>query len=127
MKLLKKGRVLLDADGRPGLEFSLPRTALMPVLVIEARCSLQAIAASIYADYWNGVEFKKCPECGRIFRLGEGKRVGRWQEREHCSDKCKQAGVNRNRPKSGGKKTRKRAHWPEPVRKSGAARKVGKV
>lgn len=127
VKLLQKGRVLLDADGRSGLEFSLPRTALMPVLAIEAQCSLQAIAASIYADYWNGVEYKKCPECGRVFRLGEGKRVGRWQEREHCSDKCKQAGVNRNRPKSGGKKARKLAHSPGPGHKSEAARKAGKV
>ena len=104
LELLKAGRVLLDADARPGFEFSLPRTGLMPVLVIEARCSLQAIAASIYAEYWDGVEYKKCPECGIVFRLGAGKRVGRWQERKHCSDKCKQAGVNRNRPKEMGKR-----------------------
>ena len=127
LELLKKGRVLLDADGRPGLEFSLPRTTLTPVLAIEARCSLQAIAASIYADYWNGVEYKKCPECGRVFQLGEGKRVGRWQEREHCSDKCKQAGVNRNRPKKREKQIRKHAPGSKPGKKSRAALKGGKV
>lgn len=127
LELLKAGRVLLDADARPGFEFSLPRTALMPVLVIEAQCSLQAIAASIYADYWNGVEYKKCPECGIVFRLGAGKRVGRWQEREHCSDKCKQAGVNRNRPKKMGKRAFRLSLGSKPDHKSGAARKGGKV
>jgi hypothetical protein len=127
LELLKAGRVLLDADARPGFEFSLPRTALMPVLVIEARCSLQAIAASIYADYWDGVECKKCPECGIVFRLGAGKRVGRWQEREHCSDKCKQAGVNRNRPKEMGKRAPRPALGSKPGHISGAARKGGKV
>jgi len=127
LELLKAGRVLLDADTRPSLEFSLPRTALKPVLVIEARCSLQAIAASIYAEYWDGVEYKKCPECGRVFPLGAGKRVGRWQEKEHCSDKCKQAGVNRNRPKNVGKKAPKRALRSKPNHKSGVARKGGKA
>lgn len=122
LELLKAGRILLDADARPGFEFSLPRTALMPILVIEAQCSLQAIAASIYADYWGGVEYKNCPECGTVFRLGAGKRVGRWQEREHCSDKCKQAGVNRNRPKNVGKKASKRALGSKAIHKSGAAR-----
>lgn len=117
LKLLNAGRALLDADARPGLEFSLPRKALRPVLVIEAQCSLHAIAASIYADYWDGVEYKKCPECGNVFPLGAGKKVGRWQEKEHCSDKCKQAGVNRNRPKNRVKK----------ASKPRAARKPGKV
>ena len=127
LELLKAGRVLLDADARPGFEFSLPRTALMPVLVIEARCSLQAIAASIYADYWDGVEYKKCPECGKVFPLGAGKRVGRWQEREHCSDKCKQAGVNRNRPKEMSKRAPRPALASKSDHKSGAARKGGKA
>ena len=108
-ELLKTGRVLLDGDAKPGFEFSFPRTALMPVLVIEAQCSLQAIAASIYADYWHGVEYKRCPECGKVFPLGEGKRVGRWQQREHCSEKCKQAGVNRKRPKKTEQKASRRA------------------
>ncbi len=127
LELLKAGRVLLDADARPGFEFSLPRTALMPVLVIEARYSLQAIAASIYADYWNGVDYKMCPECGTVFRLGAGKRVGRWQAREHCSDKCKQAGVNRNRPKGKGEKSPRRALGLKPGHGSAAARNGRKV
>lgn len=121
-KLLKAGRVLLNGDARPGFEFLLPRTALMPVLVIEARCSLQAIAASIYADYWDGVEHKRCPECGMVFRLGAGKRVGRWQEREHCSDKCKQVGVNRNRPRAAGKKTPKSALGSKSSSKAGPSK-----
>jgi hypothetical protein len=123
LELLKAKRVLLDAEGRPGLEFSLPRTALMPVFVIEARCSLQAIAASIYADYWEGVEYKKCPECGKVFLLGAGKRVGRWQEREHCSGKCRQAGVNRNRPKKEGKRASKFVLRSNGDQKPGATRK----
>jgi hypothetical protein len=127
LELLKAGRVLLDAGVRPAFEFSLPRTALKPVLVIEAQCSLHAIAASIYADYWDGVEYKKCPECGTVFRLGAGKRIGRWQEKEHCSEKCKQAGVNRNRTKKMGKKALRPALGSKPGHKSGAARKGGKV
>lgn len=123
--LLKAGRVLLDADARPSLEFSLPRVALKPVMMIEARCSLQAIAASVYADYWHGVEHRRCPECGKVFRLGTKKRVGRWQEKEHCSEKCKQSGVNQNRPKS--KRPLKRTLGTKLIHTSATLRNVGKV
>jgi hypothetical protein len=123
--LLKAGRVLLDAEARPSLEFSLPREALKPVMVIEARCSLQAIAASVYADYWHGVEHRRCRECGKVFRLGTRKRVGRWQEKEHCSEKCKQSGVNQNRPKS--KKHLKRTLTTKKIHTSATLRNVGKV
>lgn len=125
MGLLKEGRVLLDAEARPSLEFSLPRTALKPVMVIEARCSLQAIAASVYADYWDGVEYRRCPECGKVFRLGTKKRVGRWQEKEHCSEKCKQSGVNQNRSKRRGPS--KRTLATKRLRTSASLRNVGKV
>jgi hypothetical protein len=68
------------------MEFLLPREALRPALVIHPSNTLQAIAAAIYADFANGVEYRTCEFCGRLFALGKQKR------KRFCNQsKCKNA------------------------------------
>ena len=43
-----------------------------PYLNIEASNILEAIAATIYADRCSGVEYERCKECGKLFRVESG-------------------------------------------------------
>ena len=52
------------------IEFLLPQEELQPVLLIRPRCALQAIAAAIYAERIQGVEYRKCDWCGDLFKVG---------------------------------------------------------
>ena len=55
------------------IEFLLPQDQLRPVLVIQPRCTLQAIAAVIYAERVRGISYRKCDWCGDLFRIGKHK------------------------------------------------------
>jgi len=45
------------------------RAAFAPFLRIEATNILEAIAATIFADHTDGVRFRKCKHCGRLFKI----------------------------------------------------------
>ncbi len=64
-------------------EFLRPRDQLQQVFLIEPTVTIEAIAASIYADWITGVDCKKCPVCREIFEV----KNRAWQE--YCSAKCK--------------------------------------
>jgi hypothetical protein len=55
------------------IEFLMPREQLRPVLFIRPSCTLEAIAAAIYADRINGLEYKACIHCKSLFRVGSHK------------------------------------------------------
>lgn len=55
------------------IEFLLPREALRPALVVHPSYALQAIAAVIYADHNNGIEYRTCEFCRRLFPVGTQK------------------------------------------------------
>lgn len=55
------------------IEFLLPRKALRPAFVIHPSTSLQAIAAAIFADFSNGVEYRTCDFCNSLFAVGNQK------------------------------------------------------
>jgi len=68
------------------IEFLLPRAALRPLLVIHPSTTLEAIAGTIFADYCNGVEYKTCDFCERLFPVGKQK------TKKFCNKtKCKNA------------------------------------
>jgi hypothetical protein len=72
------------------IEFLLPREALRPVLVIRATNTLEAVAAAIFADYSNGVEYRACEFCNRLFP------VGRQKGKRFCNEKrCKNSAHSR--------------------------------
>jgi hypothetical protein len=71
-------------------KYLLPREALRPALVIRPRYTLEAIAAAIYADYANGVEYRTCEFCNRLFP------VGRQKTKKYCNQaRCKNAAHSR--------------------------------
>ncbi|MDE3202274.1 MAG: hypothetical protein KGN79_15285 [Acidobacteriota bacterium] len=72
------------------IEFLLPREALRPALVIYASNTLEAIAAAIYADHSNGVEYRTCEFCNKLFP------VGRQKSKRFCNQRqCKNAAHSR--------------------------------
>jgi hypothetical protein len=68
---------------------------MRPVLCITARCALQAIAATVYADRIAGVKYGKCEACGRLFEIVSS------QSRKYCDDTCKDTARQRRRRKNG--------------------------
>jgi hypothetical protein len=55
------------------IEFLLPREELRPVFLIRPAYMLEAIAASIFADRANGIEYRSCECCLELFPLGSHK------------------------------------------------------
>lgn len=57
------------------MEFLLPQDQLAPVLVIQPRHTLEAIAAAIYAERIQGISYRKCGwyKCQELFRIGAHK------------------------------------------------------
>lgn len=80
------------------LEFLLPQNDLQPVLLIEPRATLQAIAAAIYGDRVNGVEYRTCEMCGSLFKLG-AHREKKYCDRERCKNRAHQK-HRRSRPRN---------------------------
>lgn len=82
LPLLRKGGAMI--------EFLLPRKSLRPAFVIHPWTTLHAIAAAIYADYSNGVEYRTCQFCNRLFP------VGRQKSKKFCNQRqCKNAAHSR--------------------------------
>ncbi len=79
------------------LDYLIDQEELRPVLVIDARCALEAIAAAIYAERVAGVQVKKCPGCGKLFEIEAQK------SKTFCDDPC------RNRFKIKMRRRRKKA------------------
>lgn len=72
------------------IEFLLPREGLRPAFVIHPSTTLQAIAATIFADFSNGVEYRTCEFCNKLFP------VGRQKTKRFCNQgKCKNAAHSR--------------------------------
>jgi len=66
------------------IEFLLPRAALRPLLLIRPRFTLEAIAAAIFADHSNGVDYRACEACSALFRIGAHK------DKKYCDERrCK--------------------------------------
>lgn len=53
------------------IEFLLPKERLQPVLFIRPTTTLTAIAAAIYAERIQGVEYRTCLWCGDLFKVGK--------------------------------------------------------
>lgn len=83
----------VDADSIPRnlnakqltFDLLLRRDALRPVLVISTFTTLHAIAAAIFADYCNGIEYRTCEFCNRLFALGRQK-AKRFCNKEKCKN-----------------------------------------
>ncbi len=112
-----------DADaiipklGRGGamIEFLLPREALRPAFLIRPFCTLQAIAAAIYADYSNGVDYRTCEFCHKLFPVGAQK------TKRFCNQsKCKNAAHSREVRK---KRREQEAQLQRKVRRSAAGKR----
>ena len=74
------------------IEFLLPQNALKPVLLLRPSNTIQAIAAAIYADRINGVEYRACDVCKSLFKLGVHK------DKKYCDrEGCKNRAHQRNR------------------------------
>jgi hypothetical protein len=74
------------------IEFLLAQNALKPVLLIRPSNTLQAIAAAIYGDRINGVEYRACEVCKSLFKLGAH------SEKKYCNrEQCKNTAHQRNR------------------------------
>jgi hypothetical protein len=66
------------------LDYIHPLEDLIPVLVIKPACTVEAIAAAIYAERLAGIKCEKCPGCGFWFE------VGSQQKKTYCSEKCRE-------------------------------------
>lgn len=74
------------------IEFLLPQNALQPVLLIRPSNTLQAMAAAIYGDRINGVEYRACEMCKALFKLGAH------MEKKYCDrERCKNRAHQKNR------------------------------
>jgi len=66
------------------IEFLVPQKDMRPVLFIRATNTLEAIAAAIYADRIEGIEYRACEVCSDLFE------VGTRGEKKYCSrERCK--------------------------------------
>jgi hypothetical protein len=88
-------------QGGAMLEFLLPQSALQPVLLIRPQTTLQAIAAAIYGNRIEGVEYRVCKMCNALFKLGSH-REKKYCDRERCKNRAHQKNRRANaREKSG--------------------------
>ena len=77
---------MIDAQVAKGAmaEFLLPQEAMRPVLFIRPTYTLEAIAAAIYAERIEGVEYRACEVCSELFE------VGTRADKKYCSrERCK--------------------------------------
>ncbi len=76
---------LRDQMNRGGamIEFLRPMDELRPFLVIRPFSSLQAIAATIWADRIAGIRYQVCPVCMQLYKLPRNK------TKDYCGKRCK--------------------------------------
>jgi len=87
--LRERNPIVEMREGGVMWEFLLPPDQLQPVLLVESRFAIQAIASTLYADRISGVRFKKCEGCGVLFRLGKI-----WWQKYH-DERCEDAAKKR--------------------------------
>jgi hypothetical protein len=90
------------------IEFLLPQNALKPVLLIRPSNTLQAIAAAIYGDRINGVEYRACEMCKALFKLGAHKEK-KYCDRETCKNRAHQKNRRANQKRNQERKTKSSA------------------
>lgn len=74
------------------IEYLVPRDRLRPVFLIRPTTTMEAIAAAIYADRCNGVEYRACDHCSQLFRIGTHK------SKKYCDQsRCKNTAHQRRR------------------------------
>jgi hypothetical protein len=68
------------------------RSSYRPVFVITAVNTLQAVAAAIYADRVDGIDYRKCEVCDDLFQINAHK------DKKYCDrDRCKNTANQRRR------------------------------
>jgi hypothetical protein len=83
-KLIRKLRA-----GGAMIEYLVPRDRLQPILLIRPAYTLEAIAASIFADRANGVEYRSCECCKELFPIGSHK-TKLYCNKERCKNTAHQ-------------------------------------
>jgi hypothetical protein len=97
------------------IEFLLPRAALRPLLLIRPRFTLEAIAAAIFADNSNGVEYRACNACSALFKIGAHK------DKKYCDEKrCKNTAHQRRMRANRAKAQKKIANQTKGRRSNGS-------
>ncbi len=81
------------------IEFLLPQDAMRPVLFIRATNTLEAIAAAIYADRIEGIEYRACEVCSDLFEVGT-RDEKKYCSRERCKNTAHQRRMRANRAKA---------------------------
>lgn len=80
------------------VEYLFPQEAMRPVLLISPTNTLEAIAAAIYADRIEGVEYRACEVCSDLFEVGtRGEK--KYCSRERCKNTAHQRRMRANRSK----------------------------
>lgn len=86
------------------IEFLLPQEAMRPVMFIRTTNTLEAIAAAIYADRIEGVEYRACEVCSDLFEVGtRGEK--KYCSRERCKNTAHQRRMRASRANARKKKT----------------------
>jgi hypothetical protein len=78
------------------IEFLLPQEAMRPILTISPSFTLEAIAAAIFADRIDGVEYRACEVCSDLFKVGT-RREKKYCSRERCKNTAHQRRMRANR------------------------------
>lgn len=71
------------------IEYLVPRERLRPVFLIRPAYTLEAIAASLFADRANGVEYRSCEYCKELFFVGSRK-TKLYCNKERCKNTAHQ-------------------------------------
>jgi hypothetical protein len=79
-------------------EFLKSQDTLRPMLLITAHSTLQAIAAAIFVDRVQGVQYRKCSVCSSLFELKAHKNK-KYCDRTRCKNIANQKRMRENRSK----------------------------
>jgi hypothetical protein len=71
------------------IEYLVPRDRLQPIFLIRPAYTLEAIAASVFADRANGVEYRSCECCKELFPVGSRK-TKLYCNKERCKNTAHQ-------------------------------------
>jgi hypothetical protein len=87
------------------IEYLVNRDRLRPVFLVRPSYTLQAIAAAIFADRANGVEYRQCELCKDLFRVGSHK------NKLYCDKKsCKNTAHQRRKRANARERELKKGH-----------------
>ena len=85
------------------IEYLVPRTDLRPVFLIRPTCTLEAIAATLFADRANGIEYRSCECCHELFLVGKRKNK-LYCNQARCKNTAHQRRKRGKQPKGKGNK-----------------------